>query len=429
MKEIHLQVTVNNISEVSREVEISVTAGEIQPHFDKAYSEYRPKVEIKGFRKGKAPLDLVKKLYGDMIEHEALPAVASQLYRDVVKEQELKPIGDPVIVDMDYKRGEAFRVKIRYDIRPNFTLKDYKGIAAEKPMHTVTDAEVQEEIVRLQKMNSTTEEAEAVADAEHVVTGQVQELDKTGLPIIGKKTQDARFYLADPSLEQPIREVLSKAVRGNDYQAAFQHEHDNHSHDVNLRIHVSKVERVVLPEFNDEFVKTVTKDKVTNAEEFRTKLRTDLEEYWTEKSRRSVINMIVGEIVRRHDFQVPESLIRSVLEGLLEEVKTQYPNKQLPADFDHERFFQENRAYAIYQSKWALIREEIINAEGITADDKDLEVLADQEAGRIGIDKQRLVEYYKSSDQIKDRVVSDKIIKFLVEHAKITEVPHKETET
>lgn len=364
-----------------------------------------------------------------MIEHEALPEVASQLYRDVIKEEQLKPIGEPVIVDMDYKRGEAFRVRIRYDIRPTFTLKDYKGIPAEKPVHTVTDAEVAEEIVRLQKMNSTTEEAESVTHDEFVVTAQVQELDKTGVPIIGKKTKDARFYLADPSLEQPIRDVLRKAQRGNDYQVAFQHKHDEHTHDVNLRISASKIERVILPEFNDEFVKTVTKGKVASAEEFKAKLRTDLEEYWTEKSRRHVVNMIVGEIVRRHDFQVPESLIRSVLEGLLEEVKAQYPNKQLPPDFDGERFFQENRAYAIYQSKWALIREEIIKAEGITSDEKDLEALAGKEAGRIGIDKQRLVEYYKSSDQIKDRLVSDKIIGFLVSQAKITEVPHTETET
>jgi len=423
-----VEATINNISEVSKEVEISASASEIQPHFDKAYSDYRPKVEIKGFRKGRAPLDLVKKLYGDMIEHEALPTVASQLYRDVVKEQQLKPIGEPVIVDMDYKRGETFRVKIRYDVRPTFTLKDYKGIPAEKPVHPVTNREVEDEIVRLQKMNSTTEEAESVSDDEFVVTAQVQELDKTGVPIIGKKTQDARFYLADPQLEQPIRDALSQSQLGNDYQIAFQHQHDEHTHDVNLRISVSKIERVILPVFNDEFVKTVTKDKVATAEEFKTKLRQDLVEYWNEKSRRSVVNMIIGEIVRRHDFQVPESLIRSVLEGLLEEVKTQYPDKQLPADFDPERFFQENRAYAIYQAKWALIREEIIEAEGIKADDKDLEALAETESGRIGIDKQRLVEYYKSSDQIKDRLVSDRIIKFLVEHAKITEVPHKDSE-
>ncbi|MEX2115818.1 MAG: trigger factor [Bacteroidota bacterium] len=422
----NVDVKINTLSDVSREVEISVSASEIQTHFDKAYMEYRPKVEIKGFRKGKAPLELVKKLYGDMIEQETLPSVASELYRGVVKEKELKPIGDPVITDMQYHRGENFLVKIQYDIRPTIDLKDYRGVAVENPVHTVTDEEVEEEISRLLKMDSTTEAATGVSDDEYVISGQMQELDPSGVPLIGKKTQGARFYLADPQLEKPIHDALRNAQVGGEYRVVFQHQHGDHAHDVNLRITVSTIERLVLPEFDAVFVKKVTKDKISDPEEFRKKLREDLHEYWKEKSRRHVVNSVIGEIVRRHDFQIPESLIRSVLEGLLEDVKNQYPKKQLPQDFDHERFFQESRAYAIYQSKWALIREEIVKAERIDATDEDLLVLAEKESSRIGIDKDRLTEYYKSSDQIKDRLVSEKLIEFLVGLAKITEVPHKD---
>lgn len=421
-----MQTTINNISDVSREIEISVNASEIQRHFDKAYSDYRPKVEIKGFRKGKAPLELVKKLYGDMIEHEALPTVASELYRDAVREKQLEPIGEPVIVDMDYRRGEAFRVKIRYDIRPSIALRDYKGITVERPTHTVTDEEVEDEIRRLRKMDSTTEEADAVTDEEYVVRAQVQELDPSGVALIGKKAQDARFYLADPELEKPIREALKNAQKGGEHRVSFQHQHGDHTHDVNLKIIVSGIERVVLPEFTVDFVKKITKDKISDLQEFRSKLKEDLEAYWKEKSRRQVINTLVGEIVRRHDFQVPESLTRSVLDGLLEDVKNQSQKKQLPPDFDRERFFQENRAYAVFQSKWALLREEIVQAEKIDVTDEDLASLAERESGRIGIDKERLKEYYRSSDQIKDRLVSDKLIEFLISHAVITDVPHKD---
>ena len=420
-----MEVTINTLSDVSREVEIAVGASEIQPHFDKAYQEYRPKVEIKGFRKGKAPIELVKKLYGDLIEHETLNTVASELYRSVVKEKELKPIGDPVIIDMDYKRGEQFKFKVQYDIRPTVQLKEYKGIETEKPIHTVSDQEVEEEILRLQKMNSTTESAEQVSDEEYIITAQVQELDTSGLPLIGKKSQNARFYLADPQLEQPIREVLKQAQTGGEYRVAFQHQHDKHTHDVNLQIKATKVEKVLIPEFNDELVKKITKEKVQTVDAFRKGLWEDLDAYWKEKSHRQTVNGVVGEIVRRHDFQVPESLIRSILQSLLEDVKQQNKGK-LPPKFDVEQFFRENRAYAIYQSKWALIREEIIQAENITADDQDLLDLAERESAKIGIDKERLINYYKSSDQIKDRLVSDKLITFLLDKAKIKEVERQE---
>jgi FKBP-type peptidyl-prolyl cis-trans isomerase (trigger factor) len=154
-------------------------------------------------------------------------------------------------------------------------------------------------------------------------------------------------------------------------------------------------------------------------------VRQDLESYWKEKNRRTLINSIVNELLRLHDFQVPETLTRSVLEKLLEEVKAQYPNKQLPPDFDTQKFYEQNRAYAIYQAKWALLREEIIKAENLEVDESALVALAEREAPKIGIDKERLIAYYKSSDQIKDRLVGDKLLELLISSTKIKEVDDK----
>jgi len=154
-----VEVTIQSLSEVSREVEITATTEDLAPHFDKAYQEHRKKIEIRGFRKGKAPLDIIKKLYGDLIENESLNEIATEMYRKAVKEKELKPIGEPVLIDMDYKRGESFRCKIQYDIRPTITVKQYKGIEVEKSIHAVTDNEIEKEIIRLQRVNAIMEEA------------------------------------------------------------------------------------------------------------------------------------------------------------------------------------------------------------------------------------------------------------------------------
>ena len=420
-----MEVTVHTLTEVSREVEIEANKEELQPYFDKAYREYGPKIEIKGFRKGKAPLDLIKKLYGDMIEHEYLDKLASELYRKAVKENDLKPIGDPTLTDMKYDRGERFWVKIQYDIRPAITLKQYKGLTVETVVHTVTDDELENELERVRKVNSSREEVEKVTSDEHVVTADLQEFDDTGFPIIGKKTDNAKFYLADPQLEQPFKDALQATQKGNEHEIKFEHTHDDHTHKVNMKAKVTKVEKVVLPELNDELVKKVTKEKVETLEDFRKGIREDLENYWKEKNRRNKINALVSEIIRVHEFEVPESLIRSVLENLLEEIKGQYPNKQLPADFEVEKFFQENRAYAIFQARWALLREEIVAAEHLTVDDAALVALAELEAPKIGIDKERLITYYKSSDQIKDRLVGDKLIDMLISSNTITEVDEK----
>jgi trigger factor len=420
-----LEVTVHTRSEVSREVEIEVKPGELQPYFEKAYREYRPKIEINGFRKGKAPLDMIKKLYGELIENEYLEKLTSELYREAVKEKNLAPIGEPTLVDLNYKRGEKLWVKIQYDVRPTIELKDYKGLSVQAVVHAIDHEEIEDELLRIRRINATREDVEKATDSEHIITADLQELDDAGVAMIGKKTDGARFYLADPQLEQPFKDALQGASAGTEHAIKFEHQHDEHTHKVNLKANVTKIERLVLPELNDAFVEKVTKEKVHTVEEFRKGIREDLENYWKEKNRRSLINAVVSEIIRTHEFQVPESLTRSVLENLLEDVKGQYPNKQLPADFDTEKFFEENRAYAVFQSKWALLREEILKAEALTVDDDALIALAEKEAPKIGIEKERLIAYYKTSDQVKDRLLGDKLMDLLISSSKITELDDK----
>ena len=107
-----MEVSITDITDVEKEISINVPAAELVPHFDKAYAEYIPKIEIKGFRKGKAPLDMIKKIHGEAIEYDSLSTVASNIYREVVEQRNIKPIGEPALVDMNYKRGETFVFKV-----------------------------------------------------------------------------------------------------------------------------------------------------------------------------------------------------------------------------------------------------------------------------------------------------------------------------
>jgi len=420
-----VEVTIQSLSDVLRSAEITATPEDLVPHFNKAYLEYRKKIEIRGFRKGKAPIDIIKKMYGDLIENDSLNEIATEFYRQAVKEKELKPIGEPTLVDMDYKHGESFRCKIQFDVRPQIIIKEYKGIEVEKIVHTIKDDEVEKELVRLKRANAAMEEVEVVTSPEHIVTATLQDLDETGAPLIGKKSENVRFYLADEQLEQPFKDALKEAKKNGEYFVQFEHKHAEQSHTVNTQIIVKKIEKVTLPTLDDAFVAKVTKNKFDTVEMLRANIKEEIIAYWKEKSERRVINSLIAEIIRRHEFQVPESLIRSVLDGLLEEIKNEYPDKRLPSEFNNEKFKEENRAYAIYQAKWALLREELIKAENVNVSDEDLEKLAEEESAKIKIPKDRLINYYKSSDQIKDRLIGDKLLKLLVNSAKIKEVPEK----
>jgi len=416
-----VQVTINTISEVEHEAEFDVSGEELQPHFEKAYEKFRPKAEVRGFRKGKVPLHMIKQMYGEAIEHDALDGIANQIYRNAMEERNINPIGTPSMTDMDFRRKEHFRFKIKYEVKPEIALQKYKGIPVEKPVHKVTDTEVDAEIQQLRRSNSTTVDAQEVTDAEYIVTADAQELDEAGTPLIGKKTPNARFYLADESLAAEIRTALAKAQVGGTYRVTMESQHEDHAHKNFLEFTVTAIQKVELPPFDEALVKKVTSDKVSSPEEFRKSIQTDLERYWEGQADGRVNDGLANELVRLHEFPVPETLVEAFLDSFVEDIKNRSREKKLPKGFEEEKFRAENRAYAVWQAKWMLLKERIAEEEKLTVTDEDIAALVEGEATRIGIDKGRLMEYYRKSGATTERILSDKIMALLKAHATITE--------
>jgi trigger factor len=417
-----LEVTINMISDVQREADFLLNDADLQPHFEKAYKKHAPKVEIKGFRKGKVPMGMIKKMYGDAIEHEALDDIANDSFRTTMEERNIEPIGRPALVDMDFKRGGHFKFKIKYEVKPTIELKAYKGLRVEKLIHKVTDKDIDEETQRLRRIESSLLGVTLVRDeTDHVITADVQELAEDGMPLIGKKSKDAKFSLHDETLAPEIRDALRKAAVDETYRVRFESKHDDHEHKHHVAISVKKIERVELPEFDDGFVKKVTKEKVATKEEFLANLRKDLESYWVEQSERQVQDALVNEIVKSHDFEIPDALIRLYIESYLEDIKNRSKDRKLPQAFDMKKFYEANREYARQQAKWGLLRERIVEKENLNVTDQELEQLAEQEAPTLGMEKEQLLKYYKSYPGSTERVLSEKLMKLLRESATITE--------
>jgi trigger factor len=416
-----VQVTLSSQSDVQQEAEIQLTSTELQPWFDKAYVKYRAKAELKGFRKGKAPMEIIKKLYGEAIEHEALDDIANEVYHSAMEERNIHPLGRPSMTDMDFKRGEHFKFKITYEVKPVVELKTYKGIAVQRGVHQVTDADVEDELLQLRKVHSATSPADSAADDEHIVTADVQELDETGTPLVGKKSAGVRFYLADTSLVPEIKGALRNITVHDEVKARYTTRHDDHEHPVHIAITPKKIEKIELPPYDEALVKKVTRDKVASPDEFRASIRTDLERYWAERTEAKLTDDIASEIVRQHEFNVPDSLVEGILDSYVEEMRNRSRDRQLPAGFDEKKYREERRVYAVWQAKWMLLKERIAETEKIEVTDADLEKVAEEEATRSGLTKDKLLPHVKTSEAIRDRLLSTKVMTFLKDHARITD--------
>jgi trigger factor len=422
-----VEITINSKSAIAQEAEIQISDDELRPVFDRAYEKYRQKAEIRGFRKGKAPLEMIRRMYGEAIEHESLDDAADMFYKKAMEERNIRPLGQPTMVDMDFQPGKHFRFTIQYEVRPRITLQKYAGLLVERPVHRVTDAEVESEIDHLRRINSTTAETDSVTDENHLVTADVQELDDAGTPLIGRKTTGARFLLSDSTLAPELRTALAAARVGETYRAQFENRHEDHTHQVRVQLHVTKIEQVHLPAFDDEFVRKITKDKVTATADFLKSVREDVQRYWEEQAERKVRDAIADEIVRTHEFEVPESLVNSFLDAFVDDVKNRSKDRTLPPGFDVKRFREESRVHAVWQAKWMLLKEAIAGAEGISVTDEELEKIAGAEAERVGIEKTRLLAYYRSSPSATEKLLSDKLMAFLRQQAKVKDVEEQNT--
>lgn len=416
-----MQVTITTVSEIQQQADIQLSQEEIQPLFEQAYEKFRPKVELRGFRKGKVPMPMVKQLYGEAIEKDALDDIANDFYRKAMKERNIQLVGQPTVVDMDFKRGEHLRFSIKYEVKPAITLGRYTGIAVEKPVHLVSDAEVDAEIRKIQKANSTSAEALSVTEGEFVVTADVQELDETGAPLIGKKTPGARFDLSDETLAQEIREALAAAQTGQTYRTHFTSHHGDHEHTVHIAITATKIERVSLPPFDEALVDKITGGKLTSLDEFRANLRRDIERYWSEDATATLNDNIARQLVDSHSFAIPDSIVENLLDSYIEDIRNRSRDRKLPKGFDEKAFRRENRDNALWQAKWLLLKERIAEQEHITVSDAEIEALAESEAEKIGIEKDRLIQYYRNSSGATERLLSEKLMAYLRANAKVTE--------
>jgi trigger factor len=418
-----LEVTITPLSEVEQQASIALTHEELQPRFAEAYEKFRPKAEVRGFRKGKVPIDLIRKMYGEAIEHDALDDIADDAYRRAMDEHRVRPLGQPAMVDMDFKRGSHFKFTIKYEIRPAITLKPTSGIAIDRPVHAVTDEELEAELVQIRRSNAEKKPADRVAGTEAIVTADVQEVDEAGTPLIGKKSSNMTFQLYDDSLADEIRQALAAAERGGTYRATLERKDGERTQTMHIAMTVTDIQQLDLPPIDEAMVTKVTGGRITHPDEFRQSVRKDIERYWSEQAEAHVRNALADEVVRLHEFPVPESLVEKFLDSFVEDITSRSRGKTLPAGFDVKAFRTEQRANAIWQARWMLLKEQIAENEGLDVSDAEIEQAAEADAGRIGLAKEKLLAYYKTSGSVRDRILSDKIMALLRERASVTDRP------
>ncbi len=413
--------TLTRLAPTQVALEFSITGQDIAAAEERAFRKLVKNVRLPGFRKGKVPRKIFEQNYGiDALTREAMDEVVPQEYAKALAEHDLHPVKAPELEILEEDAGRPTRVKATVEVRPPVELRGYKGVAVSRTATPVTDADVENSLRTLAKERATLVPVQRAAKLGDVATldyaGTVDDAPFEGGSASGQVTElsEGRFipgFVAGIVGMTPGERKSIDVRFPDDYPAEALAGKP-------ARFHVTlhDLKEYELPALDDEFAKTVSHHQTLD--ELRADVRTRLEAVEAARTRRSVANAAMTQVLATHDFPLPASMVESELDHLVEEAA---PARGEADANDAGEQRESLRAEAESRVKASLLIEAIAKAEGITATPVDVAAELAALARRYGQPPERIRRALGNNLlSLMDGIVRNKTLDFLVDNAVVT---------
>lgn len=414
-----METKIISLNESTNEIEINLTYEEVKSEIDTKVKELAKKIKVDGFRPGKVPLQMIKKIYGDALEYEAAEKISNKIFWKVVKEQKIELIGEPVLTDLKFEPGQSLVFKVKYEIIPTVSVKDYKGLIIEVPEFKVTDEEVEYEIKNLRKANRTTEEVEVVEDKNHIIKANLKRINSN-------EPHNADAMDIDLTEERINQDLVSNAIgkkKGESFTFKFKdHQHVKNAEGVEevveeefeYEAEILEVKKIIENELSEEAVKKLSNNKFSSEQELRDDIKNSIEKYYEKLNKDNFETKLVSEIIKNNEFNPPAAMVVNVLENLVKD-EEEHAKKEKYKKFDRNEAANRLKAKAENTVRWYLLRKEIATAENITISDEEFNKILEEDAAKSGIEIEKIKKYYDDVNY-KETLIANKVFDFLKEN-------------
>src|ERR1041384_2175867 len=410
-----------------RELELEIPAEDVTKATERVAKELARVARVPGFRPGKAPVALIKRRFADDIKGEVLQSLVPERVEKAVAEQKLNPVSQPQVDKLDFNEGQPLKFRAVFEVLPDFELRTYKGLEIEMPPMDVTDQDVNK------ALEETRERAAAFAPVEGraVENGDFAQLKLTGTPEGGGDPIQADSVLCHVGAEETM-EAFNANLRGANIgdHKEFDAEYPADYPDQKLagkKFHysadVTGIKTKKLPELNDDFAKDVS--EAATLDELKTKIRESLEHQRDHRQKDLQRERVIGELVKLHDFPVPESLVESQMDGRLERMvrwlaQQGVDRRAVNVDWSALRGRQQERAKDDVKAE--LIIDRIASTEKIDVTEEEVE----QELQHLSSHSGESVEAIRARltkqgalDRMRAKLRSDKTLDWLARNANV----------
>ena len=420
-------------------LEVSVSGEDFNKAILQAYNKQKNKLQLPGFRKGKAPLKMIEKFYGEGVFYEdALDIVYPGVVGDAIKEAGIEPVAAPHDLDVTKIGKDGVEMTMKVTVKPEISIDNYKGIEADKGDASVCADDVKKELASMQERNARV----VTVDDRKAKKNDIAVIDfegfVDGVAFDGGKGENYELTLGSgqfiPGFEEQI--IGHKTGDEFDVNVTFPTEYTPElaGKEAVFKVVLHEIKMKELPTLDDDLEKDVD-DEVDTLAELKKKIKAELSDKKKEDVEKDFESAVLEKVVDLVEGEIPEVMYDNKLEDDVKDYENRLAQQGIPLDtylqymgMDRDKFKESMRDNAVKQVKLQLAVEKIAELEKIEATDEEAEAQLKEMADMYQLDVEQVKKWVNIEDVKKD-VVGKKTVDFLVANAKaiVAEKPKKTT--
>lgn len=417
---------------LKRAYQLTITAGDIADKIEAEVKKIAPQVKMPGFRPGKVPANLIKKMHGEQLHAQTVNDVIRESVDKLMKDQELRPAMQPKIeLGEGYEEGKDAEIAVELEVLPTVEVPSTDGLKLERLVVPVEDKAVDEAVASIAGQNKSYKDAaksKKAAEGDQLIIDFVGKID--GVEFEGGKAEDAALVIGSGQFIPGFEEQLVGVKTGDektitvtfpeDYQA------DNLAgKDAEFDITVKQVKVETETKVDDEFAKNLGLDSLDKLKEL---MRGQLEQQTAGLTRTQMKRQLLDVLAAGHDFEVPEGMVNAEFEQIWAQLQQEASQEEDPAaalkEIEAEK--DDYRKIAERRVRLGLLLSEIGQANGVEVSAQEMSMLIQQAAQQYRPeDREKFVEYVQNEPmaaaQLRAPLYEDKVVDFLFDKAEVTE--------
>ena len=429
-----MSVQVENLEKNTAKLTIEVPAEKFEEAVQHSYNKNKGKFNIPGFRKGKAPFNMIKKMYGVGVFYEdAVDEVIDASYPDPAKESGLEIVSRPSISIEEIEEGKAFVYTAVVAVKPEVTLGEYKGVEVQKTKSEVTEEDIETEIKRAREKNSRliTVEDRGIEDGDQVTIDFDGSVD--GKRFEGGKAEDYPLTIGSHTFIDNFEEQLIGKTTGEECEVNVTFPAEYHVEELKnkpavFKVKVKEIQRKELPEANDDFASEVS--DFDTMEEYKKDLTEKLQAEKIEAAKTADEDKVVAKVIENATMEIPDQMVEEQVNGMVNDYARRLESQGISfkqyveiTGMTAEKIGEQMKPQAIKRIQTRLVLEAVVKAENIQADDAAVEEQFDKMAEDFKMDKEQIKGMFGEEQmaQLKEDLAVQKAIDFLVAEAKFVD--------